>query len=496
MVLAVAIAVAPAPSLGGTPNRLVGVPSSLDVVSYYPSDAGWSEMWTDWQPTLLAANFQQIAALGANTVREIVQPSVIGYPQPSPVFLSRVRQFVDIASQNGLHVQLTLFDWWTSYADLAGAKTWARAILKPFAGDPRIAFVELQNEIPVTDAALTWARTMIPFVRGVLGGETPVTVSISGRDPTTRLAELVAGLRPVRPDFFDLHFYGGSGQAAYSIFRRAKQLVAPTPLWIGETGYSTSATVSGFPAVPLTASAQDAAQAHFLATVEWAAEANGLGAAGVWALDDFLPSGVPFWSGQNLPVEMNFGLYRTDGTPKVAAQAVKASFAGHPPVDLNGGFETTVEAADGTTVPAVWGPSGDGATVASDTSVHRHGNSSVCVTATGGVAGVGSLIASPSDGGVATGDRVEVVAWTRLSTPSALSQLALEWMSSAGKRVGTLHSDTLPSTGKQGWVRASVTATAPIGAAYALIHLTAQVTDGSVWFDDVTYSVRRAKAEA
>ncbi len=471
---------------------LAGVPSSLAVVSYYPSDAGWTEMWTNWQPDLLAANFTQIAALGANTVREIIQPSAIGYPQPDPAYLARVEQFVDLAAASGLHVQLTLFDWWSAYGDVAGAETWARAILKPFVGDPRIAFVEIQNELPATSAALTWARTMIPFVRGVLAGKTPVTVSVAGID---ELAKLAGGLGRVRPDFFDLHEYGGNGQAAYALFHRAKELVAPTPLWIGETGYPTANTVSGFPAVALTPSAQEAAQAHYLATVEWAAEANGLGPAGVWALDDFLPSAVPYWAGQNLAADTSFGLYRTDGTPKPAVNVVKAAFAGDPPLDLNGGFESTVTAADGSTVPAVWGPSGDGATVTTDTSVHRHGSSSVRVTATGAATGVGSLIASPSDGGVVAGDRVDVKAWARWSTPTAIAQLTLEWMNGHGTRVGQLQNFTASPAGAQAWTRMSVVATAPVGAAYALVHLTAHVTDGSVWFDDVTYAVHRSKSE-
>ena len=71
----------------------------------------------------------------------------------------------------GLHVQFTLFDWWDEYRDVAGSKRWARAVLARYVGDPRVAFVELKNEIdPADAAALAWTRALVPWLRGYLRG--------------------------------------------------------------------------------------------------------------------------------------------------------------------------------------------------------------------------------------------------------------------------------------------------------------------------------------
>jgi len=43
-----------------------------------------------------------------------------------------------------------------------GIRSRARAVLAPYVGDPRIAFVELRNEIETTDpAAMAWTRELI-----------------------------------------------------------------------------------------------------------------------------------------------------------------------------------------------------------------------------------------------------------------------------------------------------------------------------------------------
>ena len=451
-------------------------------------------MWTNWRPDRLNADFARIAALGANTVREIIPANVFGYPQPEAVYLARMREFVDIAARNGLHVQLTLFDWWSDYADIEGSESWTDAVLRPFAGDPRVAFVELQNELPLTDAAVAWARAMILFAHSVLGTATPVTVSVAGAEPVARLKKLMEGLGAVRPDFFDLHYYfGGNGGAAYTDFRAAKHIVSPTPLWIGETGYPSTVTLSGFAGVPLTTSAQEAAQAHYFATVEWASKAAGLGPAGVWVLDNFFPDAVPTWDGQNFAAELNFGLYRTDGSAKPAASVVRAAFKDHLLVGFNGGFETTVKTAAGVTVPAVWGPLNAGATVTSDRALQRSGKASVRITVAGDIPGVGSLLGSPADGGVRPGDRVQISAWARRSTSDSSVRLDLQWVDNAGKVIG--HQSAAPRVaGESIWAPVSVTAKAPLHASYVRIELVARLAGGSVWFDDVNFEVSRQKS--
>ena len=128
------------------------VPGDLRVVSYYPADAGWTRMWEPWRPQRIDADLRRLRSLNANVVRIVVPAHFVGYPVPEERYLERLREFVAIAARNGLGVQLTLFDWWGAYEDVEGSKRWARAVLERYVGDPRIAFVELRNEIDTTDA--------------------------------------------------------------------------------------------------------------------------------------------------------------------------------------------------------------------------------------------------------------------------------------------------------------------------------------------------------
>ena len=108
-------------------------------------------MWEPWRPQRIDADLRRLRSLNANTVRVVLPAHFFGYPEPEERYLERLREFVGIAARNGLHVQLTLFDWWGDYRDIEGSKQWARAVLERYVGDARIAFVELRNEIDTTD---------------------------------------------------------------------------------------------------------------------------------------------------------------------------------------------------------------------------------------------------------------------------------------------------------------------------------------------------------
>src|SRR5206468_3720719 len=121
----------------------------------------------------------------------------------------------------------------------------------------------------------------------------PVTISVAGPDPPSRLRVLAQGLGWIQPDFWDIHDFSGDGAVTYDLIRRAQRISGPTPVWIGEAGYPTTTIVSGCGGVPLTASAQEAAQRHFFSVVSWATHATGSPEAGVWVLDDMVPRPCP-----------------------------------------------------------------------------------------------------------------------------------------------------------------------------------------------------------
>jgi hypothetical protein len=465
----------------------LNVPSDLKVVSYYPTNAGWTEMWTNWEPSVIATDFDRATALDANTVRAIIQPDTFGWPHPSPLFAKRLAEFVSLAAAHGLHVQLTLFDWWYRWPHVRESKTWVRELLTPYIGDPRIACVELRNEILPKRETDTWARRMIPFIRQLMGGETPVTLSVAGRDPVRRLEKLKRGLGDVRPDFFDIHYFGGEGGAtAYEVFAQAKEIAAPTPLWIGETGYTTVSDASGYGGIPDTVPSQEAAQSLFLESVNWAARANGLPADGIWVLDDLVPAAVPDRVAHADDPELHYGLYRVDGTAKPAAGIVKAAFEDATPLDFNAGFEDAVPSGSGIVVPTDWEMSGRDVVFTRDATVAASGVASGRLAPYGG-GGTGSFSLVPPDGGVSAGTRVMVTASAQRADPNGQVFLVIEWHDEANR---LLRRDASAPLGADAttWATLSVSGIAPRDAAYARIDLVGENITAPVWFDDVSFA--------
>jgi hypothetical protein len=459
------------------------VPGELRVVSYYPADAGWTRMWEPWRPQRIASDLRRLRALNANVVRIVLPANFLGYPQPEERYRERLRELVGIAARSGLRVQLTLFDWWGDYADIAGSKQWARAVLEPYVGDPRIAFVELRNEIDTTDAsALVWTRELVPWLRELLQKQTPVTVSVAGMTPVQNLRTLVAALPGrSRPDFFDAHHFTGGGELAEHVFSVLRDVAAPTPLWIGELGYPTSTTLSGMSGVPLTPSAQEAAQEHYFKLCFGALARLGLPAPGVWILDDFATGAIPQPDTDAGEPEYHFGLFREDGSAKPAAAAVRGLFAGRYGTGFNGGFEAAADAVDGVAVPAIWGSTGQ-LRLVRDTTVTRSGAASARIDGRPG--GSGTFLITPIAAPVESG-RAELAAWTR-GTRAAL-RVAIVWFDSEGRQVGQRW--TSVRAGPR-WRRAAVVARPPAGAAFARIVLRTHALTGSVWIDDVSFRWR------
>ena len=457
------------------------VPRELRVVSYYPADAGWTRMWEPWRPARLAKDLGRLRALNANTVRIVLPARFFGYPEPERRYLERLRELVGIAERSGLHVHFTLFDWWGEYGDVEGSKRWARAVLEPYVGDPRVAFVELRNEIDVHDeAALAWTRELIPWLRTLLRGQTPVTVSVGGMTPAPDLRALVAALPAgARPDFFDAHYFTGGGERARQVFSTLRDVAAPTPLWIGELGYPTSRTVSGYAGVPSTPSAQEAAQAHFYKLCFAALAGAGLAPPGLWTLDDFAPGAIPGSDVDQREPEYHFGLFRENGSAKPAAALVPRLFSGWLDTSFNGGFEAAVVAADGVTVPALWGSEG-GLRLVRDATAARSGRAAALIAGRRG--GTGVFGVTPVVSPVEPGRRAEATVWLRGAGGTV--RLAIAWFDAEQRAVGQSRTDVRPG---RGWRKVTVEGAPPASAEFARLRVRASDLRGKVWLDDVSF---------
>jgi len=316
------------PSVRQSPAALEARVADLKEVNYYPATAGWTYMWTRFDPASIDRDFARIHSLGANTVRIIIQPMVFGFPTVRPVMADRLSKVIGLAAKHSLRVHVTLFDWWSQYTDVHGSKEWVSSLLSRYRHDQRIAVVELHNEVsPQDHKAVAWVRAMLPYLSTVLPG-TLRTVSTPSVPPKA-FAMFTRELRNSPPDFWDYHYYGPA-RAAYSVLRSVKAAAAHRPLFIGETGYSTDQK-------PGSQAAQERAQAAYYRSVFAAAEALRLPAPAPWILSDFLPWAIPLQSpAARKPAQYGYGLFQQNGTPKPAAGVVSRAFSGSERLGRNG----------------------------------------------------------------------------------------------------------------------------------------------------------------
>lgn len=473
----------------------LSVPEDVRSISYYPAHGGWTLMWTRFDADAIDRDLARAASLRANTVRVIVPARAFGYPEPSPAMSARLERVVGLAASRGLHVELTLFDWWHDYGDVAGSRRWAEALLSPYAGDERIAFVELKNELRPQDAgAVDWAAALIPYVRELTGK--PVTVSVPALDPARDLRLLRSALGAAQPDFYSAHFYWRPELAAEHL-RTAAEAVAPLPLRVAETGYSTAIPYEIVPGVPASPSAREAQQAYYLRSLALVARRLDLPPIAPWVLSDFAPDAIPpddpDLNGN--PREYSFGLFRVSGEAKPASAALRMIFSGGHSHGFNNGFEQAVRDERGRFLPALWRiRAAPRASFARDAQVARSGGASARVD--GKAAGTGpdaAFAIAPPDPAVGPGDRTTATAFARTGSRCGHVRVALRWFAHDGRAVGVALSPRL-RCGTLGWQRLHASGTAPAGAAYVGLYLRAAGTVGTVWFDDVAYSCARRAA--
>ena len=481
----------------GRPSAADGldVPRDVRAISYYPARGAWTLMWTAFDAPAIDRDLARVAALRANTVRVIVPARAFGYPDPDSAMSARLERVVDLAAGHGLRVQLTLFDWWHDYRDVSGSRRWATALLSRYAGDERIAFVELKNELrPEDPGAADWAAALIPFVRELT--RKPVTVSVPALDPARDLKLLRVALGDAQPDFYSAHFYWRPELAAEHL-RAAAAAVAPLPLVLGETGYSTAIPYDIVPGVSASPSAREAQQAYYLRSLALVSRRLGLPPITPWVLSDFAPEAIPpddpgiYGNGR----EYSFGLFRVSGEAKPAAAAVRTIFSGVLADGFNGGFEHGVRDELDRPLPALWRiRPARGATFVRDGRASRTGRASARIDgAARGTLPDAAYVIAPPDPGVEAGDRSVVTAFARAGRRCGEVRVALRWFASDGRAVGGAQSAPL-RCGTRGWQRLRASGTAPSGASYVGLYLRAAHTAGPAWFDDVAYSCARRGA--
>jgi hypothetical protein len=460
--------------------------SGLRLVDYFPASAGWGYMWWNWNAAQIDGDFARIAALHANTVRIVVSASAFRFPSPTPAMLDRLSQTLSLAAAHGLRVELTLFNEWHDYAAIQDSRTWARELLASLRGDPRIAYIDLHNELPsdVDHSSLAWAQAMVPYVQSIDGG-IPVTVSTSISSGTAPLEALIKGLAATPPDLYDVHYYGNAADA-YATLARAKSLVGGVPLLVGETGFSTDPSYGWARGLQPSTLSLESYQDYYFRVVESATRALALPAAAPWILYDMPGQGGTTWG-------FHMGILHVDGSPKPAATTLAELFSGgQVGTSFNNGFELSAGRPAQPTIWRRWMAPQARFTI--DRRTAHSGLASARISHAGGNHNTGCpAYFTPPVLALLPGMSYTASAWVRGRGASGQSRVVLSWSDASGHYIASSNSSSLPA-GDSGWTRLSVSAPPPPGAAAVEIDLQVCENPGSTWFDDVGFSPAGAVA--
>ncbi|GAA0587301.1 beta-galactosidase trimerization domain-containing protein [Streptomyces crystallinus] len=339
----------------GVPHR-DGRPFFCVGVNYFPSRAG-CDMWRDWDPAVLDADFARMAALGFNTVRIFTfwadfEPTEGGY---DPRMTARLRELAALAHRHHLLVLPSLLTIWMNGQLFdppwrAGRDLWRdpdmaerqRAFVRHVAGAlrdaPNILAYDIGDEIPHVDPAASHSLDA-PEVRAWWDG-------------------LAAAIRAADPGALVLQANEGSAVFGDHAFRpehaRPLDLVAlhGFPLWtpfhiesaaaVKATAYLPYLVRRGRAHAPVLVDemgsygCDEATAARYLRAAAHSAFAAGAVGICVWCWQDFTSESKPY---ALRPGERFVGLLDMDGREKPAldvfrgfARRVTGELAGFRPL--------------------------------------------------------------------------------------------------------------------------------------------------------------------
>ena len=324
-------------------EEMTRIVSHFKLMNYYPAAISREDLFITpyWDqpepntnltlPQTLQRDFKKIAAMGANSVRIGIQIKGFGWPTPKPEASKHLEQLIDIAQQNHLKVKLSLFN----FNGIKPGKTghygadnypsciaWVNSLFEGHKNDPRILYVDLMNEMRVTNPEeITWARAMLPALRDAVGS-IPLAISVSTAHgiPSWQGVQILhegLGEEVKYLDIFEYHAYDDPKIVGEDL-ANAKKAAAPWPLFIGETGWNTRD--------PDHPKWTEEFQDKYIRTVERLVLKAGLPPAAPWIYSDAYPG--TFGAREK---DYSFGLVRLDGSEKPSARTVREIFTHYKP---------------------------------------------------------------------------------------------------------------------------------------------------------------------
>lgn len=294
----------------------VGWSGKLNGMNYYPANSPWRDFWYEFDANEIAADFDTIASLGANSVRVfLTRDAFLGDDSASNI--AKLEKLLNLARAKKLQLVPTLFDLKQDF----GLGSWAddtlylSRVLPVLSASNAVAFVDLKNE-PDLDfehhgkAKITaWLKSMLVITR-TTEPDLPLTIGWSAAEHAAILAQDL--------DVVTYHDYAPIEGTAER-FQNVQQKVGDMPILITEIGDSTFEAGLSFPGSEI---AQAERLTHRLDQLQTSSGVF------VWTLHDF-PNVDPTVIG-NSPwvkrLQASFGLIRSDGSEKPGAAAVRSHF--------------------------------------------------------------------------------------------------------------------------------------------------------------------------
>ena len=284
-------------------------------LNYYPASASWADFWTEFPLEEIKSDLETAKELNVNSLRIFLTHDYFDNNKTREEALSKLDIFLDLCATKDIKVIVTLFDLRPNYA----LSIWAAdikhidAVLSHAADHPAILAIGIKNQ-PDLDFG-HWGRGLVEGWLTVMARhiqtdypQLPVTAGWSNAknaDRLSRVFDIVTYHEYENPNAFDARL------------RTVKRITGGKPVIITELG----STVWG---LPFSKRFNEAAQAARLKSqLGYAGEANGVF---VWTLNDFEQVGrevagpLPWRRAQ----QKHFGLMRSDGTPRPAANVLKS----------------------------------------------------------------------------------------------------------------------------------------------------------------------------
>ncbi len=293
----------------GKPFRPIGF-------NYYPSTHPWTRMWTEWNVTEMARDFQLIKQLGGNSIRTFVHWPLMELAPGvyNMTYVSKLQEFFSLAEAAEVAVILGFFDLgpptWTNVshrqemyvnATLIEYQVNQLKFLIPLLNTSKAAFIwDITNEPRSTTISVDlfgiWVKTMADTIRS-LGDTHYITLggawdNFEDQRPYAHYLDVVS-----------IHYYccRHSPHVKSSFATYAKMFLSTgKPVILQEFG------------VPTYGEETEQMQANYYSWILDACDKLGIAGVVPWTLWDFP---TVDWD----PVEANLGVLRADGSWKPAA---------------------------------------------------------------------------------------------------------------------------------------------------------------------------------